>query len=72
MNKIFYYLFWLVIYLGICLLGDIIFEDQFTGTFWEKVIRALTFLIAVTFINISEKKGWNSWSKLISIFKRKK
>lgn len=72
MSKIIYYLFWMFAYLGFCFLLDIIFEDKFTGTFWESVIRAFTFLIALVFINLSEKKGWSSWSKVIGIFKRKK
>ena len=72
MSKILYFLFWLVVYLGICLLCDVIFEDKFTGTYFETAIRAITFLIAVVFVNISEKKGWNSWSKVIGFFRHKK
>lgn len=72
MKKVFHYLFWLIVYLGLCLLCDTIFEDKFTGTLWETVIRALTFLIAIVLINYTEKKGWNSWSKVKGIFKRKK
>ena len=72
MSKKLYYLFWLVVYLGICLLCDVIFEDKFTGTYFETAIRAITSLIAVVFVNISEKKGWNSWSKVIGLFRQKK
>ena len=72
MSKKLYYLFWLVVYLGICLLCDVIFEDKFTGTYYETAIRAITILIAVVFVNISEKKGWNSWSKVIGLFRQKK
>lgn len=72
MSKILYYLFWLVVYLGICLLCDVIFEDKFTGTYYETAIRAIKSLIAVVFVNISEKKGWNSWGKVIAFFRHKK
>ena len=70
MSKIFHYLFWMVVYLGFCLLCDSIFQDDFT--FKETIIRVVSFLIAMTFIQYSEKKGWNSWSKIVGFFKRKK
>lgn len=62
----------MIVYLGLCLLCDVVFEDRFTGTYWETIIRSITFCMALTFVNISEKRGWNSWSRIIEIFKRKK
>lgn len=69
MSKFLHYLIWTVVYLGFCLLCDYIFEDVFS--FNEIVIRVISFLVCMTFIQYSEKKGWNSWSKLIGFFKRK-
>lgn len=70
MSKLLHYLIWMTVYLGFCFLCDIVFEDDFT--FKETLIHAFTFIIAINFIRISEKKGWNSWNWLIGFFKRKK
>ena len=69
MSKMLHYLFWMAVYLGFCFLCDIVFEEEFACK--EFFIRVFSFLIAMTFIQISEKKGWNTWNKIIELFKRK-
>lgn len=70
MSKLLHYLIWMLVYLGFCLLCDMIFEDDFA--YKETIIRVVSFLVIMTFIQYSEKKGWNTWSKVIGLFKRRK
>lgn len=69
MRKILFYLSCAVLYLGLCMLSDIVFED-YVSEYTTLVVRIFSFIIALLFIDLCEKKGWNSWSKVIGFFRR--
>lgn len=62
----------IVVFIAIFVVLDKLFGDSVERTFWSYCIQGVAFAIALLLGDVAEKHGWDTWSGLISKFKKKK
>ena len=61
-----------VVYVVIFVALDKLFGSNIEKGFWYYCIQGLAFATALGLVEVAEKYGWDTWSGLISKFKKKK
>ena len=61
----------LFLYIAIFVVLDKLFGTGIENGFWDYCIQGVAFITAVSLGEVAEKHGWDTWSDLISKFKKK-
>lgn len=59
-----------IIFLLVLFSFDALFGKTAGKSFWQYFIEGVAFLIALLLADVAEKHGWDTWSGLISKFKK--
>ena len=62
----------IVVFITIFVVLDKLFGNSVEVTFWSYFIQGIAFAIALLLGDVAEKHGWDTWSGLISKFKKTK
>ena len=60
----------LVVFIAILIGVDKLFGYSMKKSFWAYCIQGLFFVSALLLFDVAEKHGWDTWSGLISKFKK--
>lgn len=61
-----------VVFIATLVVVDKLFGYSVEKSFWAYCIQGLVFVLAMQLFDVAEKHGWDTWSGLISKFKKTK
>lgn len=63
------FIVFIVVYLVLCWLIDTLLNTS--GTLWNDILRGVVMIVLFSLSNWLDKNGYNSWSKVSGLFKKK-